>query len=79
MIMNWAVVLQWLWRKKHSSWVPVVGGALAAAGTAIVPYSPVNTLWWIPLFVDWGCIPGLAFTIAFYVWRSFTQKGNHMK
>jgi len=75
-IMNWGVVLQWLWRKKHSSWIPVVGGGLAAAGAATLPYSPVNALWWVPLFADWGCMPGLAYTIACYGWRSLTQRGH---
>lgn len=76
--MNWGTVFQWLWRKKHSSWIPVVGGALAAAGAAIVPYAPLNAVWWAPLFLDWGCIPGLVVTGAFYLWRSLTKKRNTM-
>lgn len=76
--MNWGVVVQWLWKKKHSSWIPGVGGTLAAVGAAIVPLSSVNALWWVPLLVDWGCLPGLTYTMACFVWRSLTHRRNGM-
>jgi len=78
-VMNWGVVFRWLWKRKHSSWIPVVGGGLAAAGSAILPYSSLNALWWVPLVVDWGCLPGVAYSVVFNVWRSFTQRRNNMK
>ncbi len=74
MTMNWGVVVQWLWKNKHSSWIPVVGGTLAAVGAAIVPLSSVNALWWVPLVIDWGCLPGLAYTMAYFAWRSLTHR-----
>jgi hypothetical protein len=78
-VMNWGVVVQWLWKRKHSSWIPIVGGGLAAAGSAIVPHSTLNGLWWVPLLVDWGCLPGVTYAIVFNMWRSFTQRSNDMK
>jgi hypothetical protein len=76
--MNWGVLFRWVWRRKHSSWIPMVGGSLAAAGVALMPYAQVNTLWWVPLFLDWGCLPGLAVTFVFYIWRLFTKEAKTM-
>lgn len=79
MVMNWGVVFQWLWKRKHSSWIPFVGGGLAAVGSAVLPYSTVNGFWWLPLLVDWGCLPGVTYSIVFHLWRSFSQRSNDMK
>lgn len=67
-MMNWLVVVQWIVRKKHSSWIPIVGGAFVTSGMIIVPYSNADELWWVPLFADWGCIPGLTLTGLHYIW-----------
>ena len=69
MTMNWAIVISSFTTKKHSSWVPIFGGALAALGAAVLPYAPLNKFWWVPLIVDWGCVPGLTLTMAYFAWR----------
>jgi hypothetical protein len=73
-VMNWGVVIQWLTTKRHSSWVPVVGGAIASGGMAILPYASVNKLWWIPLVADWGCIPGISFSGFAIAWRLLQRR-----
>lgn len=65
-VMNWAVVLQWLLRRKHSSWVPLFGGLLAAIGTVVLPYPYFRSFWWVPLVIDWGSLPGLIFTVFYF-------------
>lgn len=63
MTMNWAVIAQWLLRRKHSSWVPLLGGLLVSASLVVLPVSGVRYLWWLPLLLDWGCIPGMTWTV----------------
>lgn len=65
---NWAVIVQWVAKRRHSSWIPLAGGGLFGMGMALVPYSPANELWWVPLLADWGCIPGFVFTAIHSAW-----------
>jgi len=69
MVMNWAVIVQWMINGKHSSWVPFVGGSLVAMGMVIAPFAFLNKFWWIPFFADWGCVPGIGMTAFYFVWK----------
>jgi hypothetical protein len=74
-LMNWAIVIRWLFgTRKHSSWVPLFGGIVAAIGVAIVPSSSVRPFWWIPLLIDWGCVPGFAHAIAYGLYHSLQRR-----
>lgn len=73
-VVNWAVIVQWLANRKHSSWVPLVGGLSITAGLAIVPWPTANRLWWGPLIADWGCVPGLVFTVLHFAWLQFSSE-----
>ncbi len=66
-IMNWAIVFHWLVKKKHSSWAPLVGGVLAAVGLANLPVEAVAKYWYVPLIIDYGCLPGMAHTAWFFL------------
>jgi len=51
--------------QKHGSWIPLVGGLMLCAGLATFPGSEtVRRLWWIAFFLDWGSVPGFAYTLA---------------
>ncbi len=52
-------------RKEHApAVVPIVGGPIAAAGIALLPF-PGSWKWaWVPLVVDWGGFP--LFVLAWY-------------
>jgi hypothetical protein len=66
-IMNWTIVFYALFKKKYSSWAPLVGGVLAAVGLAILPMAGVAKYWYVPLIIDYGCLPGMAHTAWFYL------------
>lgn len=70
--MNWAIFFQGFVKKKQSSWAPIIGGLFLAIGLASSPVRSLSKFWWVPFFVDWGCIPGLAHTAWFYL----TKKRN---
>lgn len=73
-VMNWRIAIGWfLWRERSSS-VPLFGGLTAAYGISLFPYYEVGNYWWIPLFVDWGCIPGFVFTFAWLAYRGTRRR-----
>jgi hypothetical protein len=56
--MNAMVFWLTLVRRDHaSSVVPLVGGALAAAGVALLPFTGSWHWAWLPLLIDWGGLP----------------------
>lgn len=53
----------WIRRTRRApSWIPLIGGALASFGIYIQENEVVSSLWWIPFFIDYGCIPGFMHT-----------------
>lgn len=66
-VMNWCGELAPLFGRKRGSWVPLVGGLLGALGFAIAPWNELRRLWYVPLLVDWGSLPGVLFTIFYYL------------
>ena len=61
-IMNWVIIYYSLVKKKHSSWAPPAGGVFAAVSLAILPIAGVAKYWYVPLIVDYGCLPGMTHT-----------------
>jgi hypothetical protein len=56
-----------LLKKEHSSWVPVLGGGCASVGCLLSPHMALNKLWWVPLFADLGCVPGIIYSLVYFV------------
>lgn len=68
MFLNWGVFWTIYVRKKHApSWIPLLGGVLGAAALAINPQSELRVWWWVPFLVDWGCLPGLLYTLVWHL------------
>lgn len=69
-VMNFAIVYVWFVRKKHHSWVPLVGGFFAFAGTVFCPVPQIQRFAWAPLIIDVVfCISALTigFLMVLYV------------
>lgn len=63
-VMNFAIVYVWFVRRKHHSWVPLVGGIFAFAGMVFCPAPQIQRFAWVPLIIDVAfCISAL--TIGF--------------
>lgn len=66
---NWWFVYVGLVKRKHESWIPLIGGALGCVGCLLSPYAVLNRYWWVPLLLDWGCVPGFGHCAVYYlVW-----------
>ena len=70
---NWSIPF----RKGGGSLIPLLGGLFVAAGFAVVPVGSINSLWWVPLFVDLGCVPMFKLLAGLLLYRSvFTVKDD---
>lgn len=56
------------------SWLPVIGGVSGAIGLYVMPNRSVSTLWWLPLFLDWGTIPGLTYAVVWHALRLYRRR-----
>ncbi|MDA7521686.1 hypothetical protein N8606_01760 [Akkermansiaceae bacterium] len=54
---NWITLIGVLVTKGSSSFVPLVGGVLAAIGLLILPIDCIWKWAWVPLVTDFGTIP----------------------
>lgn len=65
-VVNFAIVYFWFVRRRHASWIPLVGGFFACVGMALCPLSQIQRFAFWPLFIDAGyCI--LALAIGFFM------------
>ena len=68
---NWTVLARAILRpeSKVPSWIPLLGGTLAAIGFLMVPNPRLHRLWWLGLVLDWGSAPGLVYTGVWHLRR----------
>ena len=67
---NWYICWHALVKQQRtSSWTPLVGGIMGVAGMEILPIRGVASFSWLPLILDWGCLPGLLYTAWYYIFR----------
>ena len=72
-ILNFTVVYVWLVRRKHHSWIPLVGGVFALVGMAFCPVPQIRRFAFLPLFIDTGyCIAVMTIggLMELYAWRA---------
>lgn len=76
-VINWAVVVNnHLLRRKWTSAIPLIGGVLGSIGMLAFPASGIRAYAWIPLFLDWGCLPLIVISFLCYLSRSLGKRGQ---
>jgi hypothetical protein len=65
--LNWSCVYSALRKKKSSSWIPLLGAGLCATGLYQIPR--MHAYYWLPFLLDYGSVPGLAYTLYFHIRR----------
>lgn len=70
-IVNWRIVFLRLTRREHRTWIPLLGGLSGVLGMMMSPFPLLHEYGWIPLLIDWGCIPGFTFTLVCYLYFAF--------
>lgn len=59
---NWRRAIRGAIGLPSGSWSPLLGGVLGAAAIALWPRHDIGSWWWVPLVIDFGSLPGLAWT-----------------
>ena len=54
--------------------VPFIGGILGCMAVILVPLNGFGSYWWIPLFVDIGCVPFVLLAPVFFIMRYARKK-----
>jgi len=63
-LLNGLVFWNGLIRKKEtSSWIPLLGGLSGTFALFVIPNLGLCYLWWVPLLLDWGCMPGFTYQL----------------
>src|SRR2546421_71783 len=74
-LLNFSVVFLWCVRREHHSFIPLLGGCLAALAMLVSPPTGIARFAWIPLIVDLGCLYSfLGFLYAVVVLRCFSRR-----
>ena len=69
-IQNWRIFWDGFVRKQRTaSWTPALGAVLLAIGFGYAPWPELAALWWLPFLLDWGSLPGLAYTVLWHARR----------
>ncbi|SMF41419.1 hypothetical protein SAMN06296036_112161 [Pseudobacteriovorax antillogorgiicola] len=76
--LNSFCVVQMIRGYKVGSWIPLLGGGCISIAAIVAPVDTVASLWWVPLLVDWGCVPGIGWAILYHASRLVGEKfGKH--
>lgn len=59
---NWRHVVLGMLGRNAGSWCPLLGGVLGGAAIALWPRHDIGSWWWVALVIDFGSLPGLAWT-----------------
>lgn len=66
---GYVAIRRYLLHKPAPSWLPLIGGASGVLGMLLIPYPLGKWLYFVPLALDWGCLPGFSHTLAYYLTR----------
>lgn len=72
-LLNWTVPFRYFVlrdRKKSLSLVPLIGGALLSLGLFLSTNATSSQLFWVPLFIDIGCLP----MVGMFLWKIFRDQ-----
>lgn len=69
-VMNWGSLA------RGQSWTPLLGGGLLALVALSVPR--VRALFWIPLLLDFGSLPGLSWTLVAWIRRARQRRDKDL-
>ncbi|HEY3267699.1 MAG TPA: hypothetical protein VGM37_12285 [Armatimonadota bacterium] len=80
----WLIVLNGIWvvrgligRPMHASWLPLLGGCTGSVALLILPIEGIRHWWLLPLLIDWGCAPGIIYTLGVHAVWWLRDAGRH--
>lgn len=77
-VINYIVLFDIIRKKCVRSWIPLVGGSSVAIAFAISSLTVFKAYWFVPLLLDFGCIPGITHAV-FYMLLTRVLSFRHSK
>src|ERR1700686_92627 len=53
-------------KKESPSWIPLLGGGCGSVALLLLPQPAAHPWWWLTLVVDWGSLPGIAYSAVYH-------------
>lgn len=76
-VMNGMVFLNnYVFKKQWVSAIPIIGGISGAVGLALVPIHDIWRFAFIPLIIDWGCLPVVLVSLFLKLFGRNLQEKN---
>lgn len=76
-VMNGMVFLNnYVFKKKWVSAIPIIGGISGAVGLTLVPIHDIWRFAFIPLIIDWGCLPVVLVSLFLKLFGRNLQEKN---
>lgn len=66
--LNWYILLKRFGAAPAPSWIPLLGGAALMLSIYVEPSASFRRLWWTPLILDAGCVPGIVHWAIHVAW-----------
>ncbi len=63
-------------KKRTASTAGLLGGILGMIGLLVLPWSTGKHGWWLPLFLDLGCVPWLTYQLLYFLFDAL-RKPKH--
>ncbi len=77
-IFNGVIVFGGLFlKKKMPSIVPFVGGVTGLYALKLAPWESVHAYWWVPLLLDFGCVPCVVLFVLDQLIRKIKGGNRH--
>lgn len=67
--LNWLTLIRRIRMRTSPSWIPLLGGILGCGAMVLEPSGLLAPYCWVPLILDGGSLPGLLFTLVWYLRR----------
>lgn len=58
---NGIAVVTFIAKRRHVSAIPLIGGIAGSLALLALPIPRVSAYWWIPLVIDYGTLPMVAY------------------
>ncbi len=77
---NWWRFIRGLFGHRKGSALPILPGLIGAVALAIAPaqsdIAQWKSFWWLPLFIDVGCIPWAVFCLIYFARKRRQQNSG---
>lgn len=76
-VAHWLALIEYIFKRKHRSWVPFFGGSCLAMGIGLLD-SKISGYWWVAFFIDIASFPYL-FYLFYLLIRLIYHKLSRVK